>query len=201
MKVKFLMLLLFVVSAAFSQTKPIYFEDARVTLDPKKATAYGVYGKLSGQDLWVLKKYDFDDNLLVSGSYKDELLAEPHGSFTFYNSIYVYNDKNFTNYKKQGTDRYIAQKGNYNNGLEEGIWYNYYPDGQINTYYSFGHGKLNGDIRTFNNKGRLLFSGHYKEGLKDGIWYDLENKFKDVYERDSLVKSSALTRAEILKLK
>lgn len=185
----------------YSQTKPIYFEGNRVTVDPKKATAYGVYGKLSNQELWVLKKYDLDDNLIVSGSYKDSLLSIAQGNFTFYNSVFDYNDKNFTGYKLGDTDRYISQKGTYKEGLEDGLWYTYYPNGTVMMYYTFINGKLNGAVKSFSAKSRLLFLGQYKDGLKDGIWYDLKNKFKDTYQADSLLNSSKLTRTEILNLK
>ena len=84
MKCKLLILLLFVAfSYAFSQAKPIYFNGNKVTTNADEATSYGVYGKLSGQDLWVLKRYDLDDNLMLSGSYKDEQLSKPHGKFIF----------------------------------------------------------------------------------------------------------------------
>ncbi len=201
-KIKLTLILIFLgYSLVFAQTTPIYFNDNVITADPNTANAYGVYGKLSTEQLWVLKKYDFDDNLLVSGSYKDSLLSIPHGNFTFYNSVFDYNDKNFTAYKFRDTDRYISQKGVYSNGLEEGIWYSYYPDGKVISYTNFVKGKLNGAVKSFSAKGKLLFSGQYKDGLKDGIWYDLQSKIKDVYERDNLISTNTLTRAEILNLK
>ena len=92
---------------AFSQAKPIYFNGNRITTDAERATSYGVYGKLSGENLWTLKRYDLYDNLMLSGSYKDEQLTIPHGKFIFYGSIFDYNDENFTNFKNAKTDRYI----------------------------------------------------------------------------------------------
>ena len=202
MKIKLLLILFFLGgSFAFAQTKPIYFIDNIITTDPKAANAYGVYGKLSTEQLWVLKKYDFDDNLLVSGSYQDSLLSIPHGNFTFYSSVFDYNDKNLTAYKLRDTDRYISQKGVFSSGLEEGVWYSYYPDGKVISYTNFIKGKLNGEVKSFSAKGKLLFSGQYKDGLKEGIWYDIQSKVKDVYERDTLISTNTLTRAEILKLK
>lgn len=191
-------LLCFFVLSTFAQAKPIYFSGNRVTTDKDRATSYGVYGKLSGEDLWVLKRYDLDDNLMFSGAYKDEQLTKPEGKFFFYGSIYDYNYENFTNFKNPTTDRYITQQGMYVDGLEEGKWVDYFPDGVIMGYRNYKNGKLDGETAYFNHKGRRLFVGQYKAGLKTGTWYDLKKKVKDVFEDDKLVSTSKLKKSEIL---
>jgi len=182
---------------AFSQAKPIYFNGNRITTDAERATSYGVYGKLSGENLWTLKRYDLYDNLMLSGSYKDEQLTVPHGKFIFYGSIFDYNDENFTNFKNAKTDRYISQEGSYVDGLEEGKWTDYFPDGKVLGYRTYSNGKLNGDIALFNYKGRRDIYGHFKNGLKDGTWYNLKKRTKEVFENDKLISTSKLTREEI----
>ena len=194
------LLIISLATTAFAQAKPIYFSGNRVTTDKDRATSYGVYGKLSDQDLWVLKRFDLDDNLMFSGAYKDEQLTKPHGKFIFYGSIYDYNYQNFTNFKNPTTDRYISQQGEYIDGLEEGKWVDYFPDGKIMGYRNYKNGKLDGETAFFNHKGRRLFLGQYKSGLKTGTWYDLKKKVKDVFEDDKLISTSKLKRAEILEI-
>jgi hypothetical protein len=185
---------------AQAQVKPIYFNGNRIISDANKATSYGVYGKLSNEDLWVLKRYDLYDNLMLSGTYKDEQLSTPHGKFIFYNSIFEYNYQNYTNFKNPSTDRYISQQGEYVNGLEDGKWYDYFPDGKIMGYRTYINGKLDGELKLFDYKGKQLFVGQYKEGLKVGTWYDLKKKLKQVFDHDKLMSTARLTKAEILTL-
>lgn len=195
-----ILLLFFVVTQTFSQATPIYFNGNKITTDKDIATSYGVYGKLSGEDLWVLKRYDLDDNLMFSGAYKDEQLTKPHGKFIFYASIFDYNYQNFSNFSNPNTDRYITQQGEYVDGLEQGKWTDYFPDGKIMGYRSFLDGKLEGETAFFNYKGRRMLVGSFKDGLKVGTWYDLKRKVKEVFENDKLISSTRLKRAEILEI-
>ncbi|MFN0257073.1 toxin-antitoxin system YwqK family antitoxin [Pedobacter ureilyticus] len=201
LKYRLLILLLFLgATTAFAQAIPIYFNGNRVTTDKERATSYGVYGKLSGEDLWVLKRYDLDDNLLFSGAYKDEQLTKPHGKFIFYGSIFDYNYQNFSNFKNETTDRYITQQGEYVDGLEQGKWTDYFPDGRIMGYRNYVNGKLEGETAFFNYKGRRMLVGHYKGGLRVGTWYDLKKKIKEVFEDDKLISTTKLKKAEILEI-
>ena len=198
LKYRLLILLLCLgATAAFAQAVPIYFNGNRITMDKDRATSYGVYGKLSGEDLWVLKRYDLDDNLLFSGAYKDEQLTKPHGKFIFYGSIFDYNYQNFSNFKNESTDRYITQQGEYVDGLEQGKWVDYFPDGRIMGYRNYVNGKLEGETAFFNYKGRRMLVGHYKDGLRVGTWYDLKKKIKEVFEDDKLISTTKLKKAEI----
>lgn len=200
-KYRLLILLLFLgATTAFAQAIPIYFNGNRITTDKDRATSYGVYGKLSSEDLWVLKRYDLDDNLLFSGAYKDEQLTKPHGKFIFYGSIFDYNYQNFSNFKNATTDRYITQQGEYVDGLEQGKWTDYFPDGRIMGYRNYINGKLEGEIVFFNYKGRRMLVGHYKDGLRVGTWYDLKKKIKEVFENDKLISTTKLKKAEILEI-
>lgn len=199
MKVRLVILIMVTtVFQAFSQAKPIYFNGNRITSNADQATSYGVYGKLSEQDLWVLKRFDLYDNLMLSGSYKNEDLTKPHGKFTFYSSIFDYNQDNFTNFKNPKTDRYISQQGEFVDGVEQGKWYDYFPDGKIMGFRNYVDGKLHGEISFYTHKGRRILHGHYRHGLRDGIWLDLKKKVKEVFENDKLISTSKLTRAEIL---
>lgn len=192
-----IILMLFGAFNALSQTTPIYFNSDGVTNDAKSATSYGVYGKLSDQNLWVLKKFDFDDNLLVSGSYKDELLTQPHGKFVFYNNITEYNNRNFKNFYDRWKDRYISQAGEYVDGLANGVWNNYFPDGTLMHYANYTNGELDGEFRSYSPKGKVIFLGHHKNGIKMGTWYDVDRREKTTYENDQLIRKTRLTREEL----
>ncbi len=192
-----LLLVLICTSSIYAQTKPIYFDDNGVVASPQSATAYGVFGKLSDQELWVLKKFDFNDNLMVTGSYKDELLSVPHGKFVFYNSIEDFNYINNGNYNTSKTDRYVSQQGAFVNGMTEGIWYDYFPDGAVMHYANYKEGKLEGTFRTFSKKGKVEFMGQYQDGEKVGTWYDIVKREKIIFENGKTLSNSKLTRAEI----
>lgn len=184
----------------FAQAKSIYFDGNRITTNAERATSYGVYGKLSGQNLWVLKRYDLYDNLMLSGTYKDEQLSKPHGKFTFYGSIADYNYQNFSNFKNPNTDRYITQEGQYVDGKEEGRWTDYFPDGKVMGYRTYEKGNLEGKIEFFNYRGRRMFLGQYENGLKTGTWYDVKRKVKEVFNNGQLVSTAKLTKAEIAEI-
>lgn len=196
---KFKLLLFLFISAslsAFSQVKPIYFNGNSITNDKSLATSYGVYGKLSDQNLWVLKRYDLDDNLMLSGTYNDELLTIPNGKFIFYSSIQDYNDMNATFYKMQNIDRYIIQEGTFVSGLEEGKWTDYYPDGAVYAERIYKNGKLNGELRVYSAKGKILFIGAFKDDIKDGIFYDLKKRRKQTYAAGILTEDIKLTKEQ-----
>ena len=185
----------------FAQMEPIYFDDEGVVNSPKKATAYGVFGKLSNEVLWVLKKFDFDDNLIVTGSYKDELLSTPHGKFVFYNSILEFNYLNNTSYNNRKIDRYVSQRGAFIDGLSEGTWYDYFPDGTVMHYQNYKNGNLDGPFRTFDKKGRVEFMGQYREGERVGTWYDIVKRKKATFENNKLISKERLKREELLSIK
>ncbi|SFG78566.1 toxin-antitoxin system YwqK family antitoxin [Pedobacter insulae] len=164
---------------AFAQLKPIYFLGDNVISDSTKATSYGIYGKLSGEEFFILKTYDLADNLIYTGSFKDADLKIPHGNFVYYNSIEGFNLVHDTFFFIEGKERFIAGKGSYVDGYQNGRWINFYPDGKIFSVITYVMGIRHGFTGTYSKRGKLMTSGTYKLDKKDGEW--LNGKVKDTY--------------------
>ena len=81
-KIVIFLLLLFCSFNSYSQVKSVFFDAKdKVTSDSTIATSYAIYGKVSGSDVYVFKKYDLDGYLLVTGAFKDEALKYSPGEF------------------------------------------------------------------------------------------------------------------------
>ncbi|WP_113653359.1 toxin-antitoxin system YwqK family antitoxin [Pedobacter namyangjuensis] len=183
------------VTLCIGQAKPIYFYGDKITTDKDKITSYGIYGKLSTEDIWTFKRFDLYDNLLQTGSYADSLLTIPHGKFIFYGDIQAFNNLNLTTYRIKNKFRYTAQEGNFVNGLEQGPWYNYYPDGNILSVQNFKDGKLNGLFVSRDRYGKDIITGNFVNGEKDGEWRFEKEKRLDVFEA-GILKSSTYIKKE-----
>lgn len=175
---------------ALAQMNAIYFAGEKITTDKAKATSYAVYGKLSNEELWVFKRFDLNDNLIQTGSYRNEMLSIPHGKFVFYMDIEAFNNLHQTNFKFRGITRFVSQEGNFVNGHEEGKWLFYYPDGNILSIQHFKNGKLDGEFINYDKFGRIIIKGNYLNGEKDGEWIFDKGKKKAIYEKGELKSST-----------
>ena len=191
---------LFIIATANAQqVKPIYFAGNVITADSTKATSYAVYGKLSTEELWSFKRYDLWDNLLQTGSFKDEELSIPHGKFTYYMSVEYFNTLTNNFFYIKDKHRFISQIGSFENGKETGNWYTFYPDGSVFVTVKFTNGLMNGEYKSYTRKGVLESSGNYVDGKKNGEWMFHSGLQIDVYEMDELkssLKSKKLIRKE-----
>lgn len=158
------------VSTLSAQVKPVYFIGDSLTKDSTKATLYGVFGKLDAENLYVLKVYDFYDNLISSGTFKDDSLKVPHGKFSYYDSVYEFNEENGTYYYLKDKDRFLSEQGSFNNGFKTGRWISFYPDGKFFTIVNYVNGLKQGEYKKFDRKGRTLVEGQYLLDLEDGTW-------------------------------
>lgn len=180
-----------------AQVKPIYFYGNTITSDKEKATSYGIYGKLSTEDLWMFKRYDLYNNLIQTGSYKDEGLTTPHGMFVFYMDIEAFNVQNLSSFKIKDVTRFMSQKGNFVNGLEEGKWLSFYPDGNVFNEQNFVKGVLQGEFKTFNKYGEVMILGNYKDGVRDGEWLFIKEDIKEIYENGKLIRTESLKKSKV----
>jgi len=153
-----------------AQVKPVYFLDNQIISDSTKANAYGIFGKLSTEELWVLKKYDLDNNLLFTGSYKDEKMTIPHGQFVYYEDIDFFNELNAEGFSVKGKSRFVMVRGSYENGLMNGRWIGFFPDGKIRMIITFVKGIKHGAFMVYSPKGKMLVSGMYAFDEKEGEW-------------------------------
>jgi antitoxin component YwqK of YwqJK toxin-antitoxin module len=77
--------------------------------------------------------------------------------------------------RKQGpwveTDRErFTYKGHYVNGLKEGVWEGYRPDGTLWQRGHFHHGEKHGTLEYYHPDGTLEDRGHYHHGKPHGVW-------------------------------
>lgn len=187
----FLFILYGAVNLKAQEVTPIYFYGETITTDRNRATSYGIYGKLSTEDLWVFKRYDLYDNLIQTGSYKDERLTTPHGKFLFYMDLELFNQVQVTNFKLKGKTRFLCQQGTFVDGVENGKWLLFYPDGTILNTQDFVNGKLHGEFITYDKYGKIEIKGNYVDGERDGEWLFEFGAQKVIYEK-GVLKSSVL---------
>jgi antitoxin component YwqK of YwqJK toxin-antitoxin module len=181
-------LLLIAYFGASAQVTPIYFAGESVIADKNLANSYGVYGKLSTENLWVYKRYDLYDNLLQTGSYKDAALTIPHGKFVFYMNVATFNSLYNTNFKLGGTGRFVSQIVTFVNGVGYGRWLLFYPDGNILNSQDVINGNLQGEFVTYDRLGNVEVKGNYVDGEPDGEWIFDGGAQKVIYEK-GVVKS------------
>lgn len=187
MRLTLLLLLSSLCFSAFGQVKPIYFIGDKVVSDSTYATSFAIYGKLANEDLWVFKRYDLQNELLSTGSFKDSLLTVQHGEFIFYKAVAEFSEAGFN---IKGKTRYISAKGTYRDGQMEGRWFAFYPDGNVLEYLDYKGGKANGAYKLFNKFGVVQESGQYTDSQKDGEWLVSAGKRRNVYQMGKLVSTA-----------
>lgn len=179
---------LFVLSGLNAQVKTIYYAGEQVltdtTLAKTYATSFAIYGKLSNDSLYVFKKYDIYNNLLGTGTYKDEFLIIPHGKFTYYSDVETFNDFNNSSFPYTNKNIFVSEEGNYEDGLAVGEWKSFYPDGKLMAVGTFKNGKKQGKFAAYNAKGILETSGNYVNDKKEGEWIFKRGRKKIFYVND-----------------
>lgn len=68
-------------------------------------------------------------------------------------------------YRESGN---LFTKGLFQKGLKVGIWFEWYPNGQVKVKSSWKQGKLNGISEEFDDSGRLLKRLNYKDNMLFG---------------------------------
>lgn len=182
-----------------AQVAPVYFYGDQVTTDKNKATSYAIYGKLSTEDLWMFKRYDLNNNLIQTGSYNDALLTTPHGKFVFYMNIEYFNRLHKTKFKINGRTRFTSQQGSFVNGLEEGRWLLFYPDGNVLNTQDYVNGKLHGEFITYDKFGDIEIKGNYVDGERDGEWIFNGGEQKVIYEKGVMKSSENVKKTKTVK--
>jgi hypothetical protein len=201
---KILMFLLFVLCSfnGFGQVKSVFFDAKdKVTTDSTKANSYAIYGKVTGDSVYVFKKYDLDGYLMATGAFKDEHLTIPHGKFVYYDWINPYDG--FTNQEAvaRGKERYITLSGNFENGLREGLWISYYVTGEVKDVANYKKNLLNGEYKSFETNGDLKESGQFVNNKKEGEW-KLKGGLQIVrFENNKVISTVNKTRKQLKKEK
>jgi len=61
-------------------------------------------------------------------------------------------------------------EGNYVNGLREGEWTSWFPDGKVWSKGYFSAGKRTGKSWVYHPNNKIYMKGSYEEGKKVGLW-------------------------------
>ena len=83
-------------------------------------------------------------------------------------------------YQLMGTDGKIRTSGNYVQGLKDGKWIKYRPNGYVAKVEHYKEGALHGPFQTLHADSSGFENGSYKRGVKDGHW--------SAYEDDNLYR-------------
>lgn len=200
---KLLIILLFALGSCFleasAQVAPIYFYGDSIIKEKEYATSYAIYGKLSEEELWVFKRFDLYNNLIQTGSYKDEKLSVPHGKFDFYSDIYEFNSAHLTSFNLKGLTRFLSQTGTFVDGKEEGRWQLFYPDGTLLNRQDFVKGKQHGEFVTYDKRGRVQIQGNFVDGERDGKWIFKGGAQEIIYDKGKVISSYNVKKAKRVK--
>lgn len=181
---------LFVTCQAFSQVKTLLLNQLdQITSDSSKAASYAVYGKLTGDSVYTFKKFDLDNNLLTSGSFKDDSLHIPHGKFVYYEWIIPPNSGVDPGFAPDGMERFVSLTGSYLDGTLNGRWISFYPGGSVKQVATYVRGILHGGFQYYDLSGKVMISGLYIAGKKSGTWLMRGGKQEDEYVNGQLVSS------------
>lgn len=191
-------LLFFSILGYGQQVRTVYFDAKDVaTTDSTKIASYGIYGKVSGSNLWVFKKFDLDNYLMVTGAYKDDELRIPQGKFVYYD--WVDNGNSYVGIEAtiKGRERYVVLSGNFENGLRQGRWTSYYEDGEVKTIATYENGVLQGEYKSFSHKGDVDQSGSFVNNKKEGVWHVDGGRRVVTFKDDQIVSDVKLSKRDL----
>eukprot|EP01136_Pigoraptor_vietnamica_P007216 Opistho-1_new@41177 len=115
----------------------------------------------------------------------------------FYMDVENFNLQNRTNFRLKDVTRFVSQQGNFVNGLEEGKWLFFYPDGNIFNEQNFIKGLLQGEFKTYDKFGDIMIQGNYKDGERDGEWIFVKEGNKEIYENGKLIRTESLKKTKV----
>jgi len=126
--------------------------------------AEGKYIKQKRDSIWLFYS-DVDGKLLSSETYKKGIL---HGT-----------TKTF--YPETGN---VAEIIEYVNGIKEGPYKKYFPDGELMTEGTYKNDVLEGKFLLYYPNGKIQVKGKYKNGRQIGNWEYFDENGKHISEED-----------------
>ncbi|MET3113619.1 hypothetical protein AAKU52_001347 [Pedobacter sp. CG_S7] len=201
-KIAILLLFVFCSFSNYAQVRTVFFDvEEKVTSDSTKAETYAIYGQVTGNSLWVFKKYDLSGYLLVSGAFKDESLRIAQGKFVYYD--WIDPNDSFENLETvtKGKDRFVVLSGAFEDGLRQGQWLSFYESGEVRNVLNYDKNVFHGEYRSFDSHGDLQESGQFVNNKKEGEWL-LKGGLEVVqYKNDQVTAVVKKTRRELKKEK
>ncbi|MGZ3767220.1 MAG: toxin-antitoxin system YwqK family antitoxin [Mucilaginibacter sp.] len=170
---KLLLLLVLTLPACFAEAQVYrtFLDENGHSTDSAKAKTYIIFRQLA-DTAWLMQHYDKNGNIMEAGTFKDRALQIPHGKFVFYHKFAPKNLKN-KSFARAGLDtmNHLKTYGVYKDGLKEGYWVDYFPNGHKAVVNYYEHGKLNGPSETYNyDTNTVLARGSYENDQREGHW-------------------------------
>ena len=127
-------------------------------------------GELDGLNVIYYK-----NNIKEIGHWKD---GKQNGLFQMYTEDGILIDSGtFKNGERDGlTEQFYNDTGklrvsaNYKNGVLDGKFKAYYPNGNLQGEVNYVNGEMNGDFKEYHENKNIRLSGSYKNSLQDGEW-------------------------------
>ena len=127
-------------------------------------------GELDGLNVVYYK-----NNIKEIGHWKD---GKQNGLFQMYTEDGILIDSGtFKNGERDGvTKQFYNDTGklrvsaNYKNGVLEGEFKAYYPNGNLQGEVNYVNGEMNGDFKEYHENKKIRLSGSYKNSLQEGEW-------------------------------
>jgi len=160
--------------------KKFYNKNGKETKDSTKAVAYLLYQKTDQDSVWSAVMLDMHRRPIFKGSYLDEELTIPVGKFVTYQNV-VHQHKVSEHQSSLDTVIAVKQTGYYINGLKEGIWITYFPNGNKQSIKTFENNELNGLFEEYDDNEIIFSRCNYIKGLREGDSY--------IFRADSSVAS------------
>ncbi len=127
-------------------------------------------GELDGLNVVYYK-----NNIKEIGHWKD---GKQNGLFQLYTEEGILvDDTNFKEGERDGlTEQFYNDTGklrvsaNYKNGVLDGEFKAYYPNGNLQGEVTYKNGEMNGDFKEYHENKNIRLSGSYKNNLQNGEW-------------------------------
>lgn len=143
--------------------------------------------------------------LMAKGRYLDQQRDSLWQFFSEYDGSLV-SEENYVNGKKSGPEKiFYPGKGiseiiPWVDGVNEGVWEQYYDDGTLKLTGSYRNGEKDGAFKTFFINGKLLVTGFYTNGHQDSTWvfYDDQGNvtMKEYWEDGVLIRTEEMKNEE-----
>jgi antitoxin component YwqK of YwqJK toxin-antitoxin module len=142
-----------------------YFLDKTVEI----TGSYNAKGQKDGEWLWF---YSSGDTLMIENWEAGEL----NGRFVEYDEAGIpVSTGEFVEGSEEGVWQYrnggFKEEGSYFDGMRQGLWRAWYPDGVPASEIEYEQGVPNGKYIDFWENGNTKNSGRYITGARNGMWY------------------------------
>ena len=197
-KIFVLLVLLMGYCTLMAQVKTVYFDEEDVIVtDSTKAVSYALIGRVTGDTVYTVKKFDAEGYMMMTGAYKDDTFKVPHGDFVYYDWVEAISPMGNYVIPTNGKERFINLKGTFRNGLKEGRWIAYYQSGSIKDVLNYKQDKMNGEYRNFDYKGNLETAGNFVNNKKEGTWITKGGRVVYQFQNDKVVSTTKKSKKQL----